>query len=134
MTAARHERLPAGAARDGGQAGAAAPAVPGPGAAAAVAHLQATAGNRAVTTPPRRPGSRPPLPWLLGGAAPRSRPGDDRRADPATMAEAEAEIAAKLAAQDLIAQIRRVRLGNPPGVGDPGGPDVISGADPRATP
>ena len=96
--------------------------------------LQRTAGNRAVAMLLRDPSLQLPTPWLLGGEAPKARPGDDLRLDPDTMARAEAEIAARLAADSLLAKIARVRLGTPPpGVGEPGGPDVISGADPRAT-
>jgi hypothetical protein len=108
-----------------------APIVPGPG---AIGRLQATAGNRAVSQLLRDPSFQLPTPWLLGGKAPEARPGDDLRLDPERTAQAEAEIATRLAADSLLAQIARVRLGRPPpGVGEPGGPDVISGADPRAT-
>lgn len=107
-----------------------APAAAGPD---SVERLQATAGNRAVSMLLRQP-FQLPAPWLLGGDAPKARPGDDLRLDPDKLAEAEAEIAARLASDLLLAQIMRVRLGRPqPGVGEPGGPDVISGADPRAT-
>jgi hypothetical protein len=82
----------------------------------------------------REPSFQLPTPWLLGGEAPKARPGDDLRLDPDKMAQAEAEIAVRLAGDSLLGQIARVRLGRPlPGVGEPGGPDVISGADPRAT-
>ena len=106
-----------------------------PGRPEAFASLQASAGNRAVGMLMRDIGGfQLPLPWLLGGERPRERPGGDLRLDPNRVAEAEAQIAAALAAEALLAQIGRVRLGRPPpGVGEPGGPDVISGADPRAT-
>jgi hypothetical protein len=100
---------------------------------AALEYLQATAGNRAVGMLLREPEFQLPTPWLLGGERPRPRLGDDLQLDPNRMANAEAEIAAKLAADALLAQIGRVQLGvPPPAVGEPGGPDVITGADPRA--
>ena len=100
---------------------------------AAVEYLQTTAGNHAVGMLLRQPDFQLPPPWLLGGERPRPRLGDDLRLNLDLMANAEAEIAARLSADSLLAQIGRVRLGvPPPAVGEPGGPDVITGADPRA--
>jgi hypothetical protein len=100
---------------------------------AALEYLQTTAGNHAVGMLLREPDFQLPTPWLLGGERPTPRLGGDLRLDLNRMASAEAEIAARLSADSLLAQIGRVRLGvPPPAVGEPGSPDVITGADPRA--
>lgn len=103
-----------------------------PGGVPLIRRLQAAAGNRAVGRILREPSFQLPLPWLLGGDKPPARPDAPLRLDDAQRAEAEARITAELQTATLLAQIARVRLGVPPAVGEPGGPDVVSGADPAA--